>query len=237
MAHNLNSLLKLLASHHDQILEKLKEIDGEKDRVSKLMEKRAEKATELEGFKIKHHELSLLTHKQENELEMLERNIEKAQKANEAATTQHEADASEKQLQTLRPKYESLTENSLESLEELERIQELIDETQEFLKGSEQTLLMLQNETQAHIKEFDQDREALEYEFQNELLPSLRKEFQGDVLSARKKSFFKRPFSALKGRSCGQCGQSLDSFQAKALEKGDELQLCAGCGRILFDPS
>lgn len=234
MAQNLNHVLGLIAHHHTQITEAQNSISQEKLRLEQLEKKSSDSQSALANFREELKGLNLRLSAQEKELAELEKNIEKATANANNATSTQQADAAQKQIDSLTPRFDALSEESLETLEKMEELEASIKEKESFLTGLESTSKELHSEVEANIQARAQEIEALEQQIESEFYPGMRKEYIPDVKAARKKLFEKNPFSPLKAKSCSKCGQSVDSFQFTALERGDELEFCSGCSRILF---
>lgn len=237
MAQNLNSILEIISQAHQEIFGLTKLKTEQEKRLQDLQKAIDERQTKLNQLQEMLSPLKESCQSQEKELSQAENNLSKAISALDLAANQESANAAQKQIDTLTPLVERLGDDILVKLEKIEELEKEALELEQFLNSSQETQTEIQQEVEEELSKLSNQEEVLETSFKTEVLSGVRSNFQSDIQSVRKRFFSKNPFSKVNQRSCSQCGQTLDSFQLTDLQKGEELQLCGGCGRILFIPS
>lgn len=233
----LNSLIQHISEIHHRICALEKEKKLELGRVIALQKKGEEgegRKKDLEDFLLqKKKELQQL----ENELKVIEIGRDRAKEAQGMAVNQDQLKASETQYSTLNEKHQLLEESALELMDLLEVKEDEYSEVCSFLKGHENVLVEIQDEVHKNVANLDEEIQGLNGQIEEEYLKELRPDFRDDILQIKTRLFFNSPFSKVEKRHCRACGSSLNSTQVTDLERGEELQICSGCGRIFYTES
>lgn len=169
----------------------------------------------------------------EKELAELEAKIHKSNEHISNATTQQQADAITKELETLTPLAGEKEDRILELIDQIEQLQEQIKGHEEFLKGSEKTLEEIRNEVSNLNKKEKQDIDNLEERIAN-LLETIPKSFKDIFLESQKEHRFQHPVAFIENRCCSQCRFAVDITIQENVTKALSPERCPSCSRMLL---
>ena len=179
-------------------------------------------------FKEKTAQLSSL----ENDLASAESKFEKTNDHIPLARNEAEANALQKELDSLAPLIEKLQDEILESLEESETIEASIKEKKVFLEGSAVSLEKIQAEAEKVKLEHKLAIKSLE-ERVTLLLDQTGENHRAAYLISCQNHKFNNPLCFIIGGSCSVCRFTLNQMQANEIEKGMITESCPGCGRLM----
>lgn len=171
----------------------------------------------------------------EVELARLDKQKEQAQRAHELAQTTQAAEASERQLQSLKIEINQIEESVLEKLDLTEQLLVEQSDQQSFLKGIEETEREIRHEVETACRRLQNEIDQLEQRIIGriqEIPIELKEKFD-----EARRSHPHDPLTKLSSqRSCTSCKRLAEGQLAGLLERGECFELCQGCFR-LFVPS
>ena len=209
----------------------LLQIASENKRISDLTKRRRKTALEIDNFLIEDKSLKLSDTQQQ--IDVLQVRLNKLNSQLALAVTEKEQIAFENQIKLVKNEIDLLETLYFNNLEKSEFIQQEIKNSQEFLKGSLETLELIKNETLKNIS-IEQniiDNRILRIKSLDELLhPSMKSLY----LELEKSMQPKRPVSFLVDKKCSECHMQVDSILKNSLEEGRSIEICPTCSRILI---
>lgn len=211
-------------------------VDSEQARITTIVHQREQRAEQRDHALAALKTTKDLLSGEESDLFTVQQNLEKSRANQLTAANQQQLDAIEKEIGILEPKQEESEVIILELMEKVETLEEGIAAADEFLAGSEQTLITIKEEVAEIIAVEQKEIENSEKEIKlimNELNPSDRELLQLTLNRYR----FKTPMLKIVNGSCAKCGSVIDSLTASQVEKAVTLEMCPGCNRILLPSS
>lgn len=225
--------LKEIQSLDNMIAKHLDAIKSEESRKDHILGMRQKRETEKVGLLKKVEENSALINELEKELFDWEKKRQQAELNQDRAKDQKQVEALEKEINQLTPKCEDCEEKILNLLEENEEIKVKVDEADEFLKGSGETLNQISKEILDETKEerhqitnYEERIEALITEIPKELLEAFNR--------AQKKYRFKMPLARIVNRACEKCRFQVDSQTLSLVDQARTIAHCQQCERLLI---
>lgn len=212
--------------------EHLDAIDEQKNRISHLKGLRTQASVLKEEIENLKKELADDLAKKEKELFDAESKVEKTNEHIPLARNEQEANALQKELESLNPLIEELQEKILELMDEIENLESQLNEKNEFLKGSQNTLKEISNEVEAEIQKEQSHIDSLE-ERVSSLLDQAGEVHKTAYLLSNEKHKFNDPLCFVESSACHVCRFTLNQMQANEIEKGEVTESCPGCGRLL----
>lgn len=219
------SLEKTIKEHLDGLEEQV-------NRVNHIEKQREIFSNETAELKSQLKEKTTIVSNHEKELASAEAKFEKTNEHIPLARNENEANALQKELDSLTPKIESLQNEILEFLEELESLEETISEKEEFLNGSAKSLELIKVEAEKESLAHKNSIKSLE-ERVSSLLEQANDNHKVAYEISCKKHKFNNPLCFVVGGSCSICRFTLNQMQSDEVEKGDITESCPGCGRLL----
>ena len=209
----------------------LLQIASENKRISDLEERRNKTILRLEELATEEKNLNL------NEIllstEVLQQRLTKLHSQLSLSVTEKEQKAFEDQILIVKSEKDKIENNYFLSLEKSEEMAQESADCQQFLQGSEKTLLQIKEEVQKHIKAEEVIINNRNLRIQSLLdlcQPSLKKMYIEVELRFKNKS----PVSFLIEKKCSECHMIADSQLKISLEEGRSLEFCPSCGRLLI---
>ncbi len=220
------SLLKKIAQHRDHIEEHQKRIQF----VEKNREKRKEIKEENQQQVISMgKDISSL----EKELFSKEKDLSRANENLHKVTSESQVKALENEIHKLTPLIEELQEEILEKLGRCEEIESEISKAEQFLEGSQVTLVELEEEVsldiekeEAKIKNYSQRIDFL--------LEGLESNNRESFLQTQKSAKDGQVIAFLNNRKCSRCRFEASSSQVAEVENARNIEFCQSCSRILI---
>lgn len=203
-------------------------------RIAMIKQQRAQredqKNANQESLNTKIHENSTL----EKELAETENKIEKSNEHLSVATNQQQADAINKELETLQPKADNLENQILELIDEIDQLKINICEDEEFLSGSLETLNELETEVLTINENENKQIKTLEERVEN-LLSLVPERYKTAYMQSQKNHRFQHPIAFIDAsRNCNQCRFALDITIQEHVTKGLSPETCPSCTRLLL---
>lgn len=224
-----NQLLEL-QSCEKKIKEINQQISVEKNRVSTLETNIKNSLESIEDKKNSLSENNGLSKKLELEVAELQSRISRAEQNISNATTQAQVNASENELIKLTPMLEETETQLMSTWEKVELLEEEIEETKDFKKGSAESLESLTNEVNQHCEKLNQQSQL----HQNRKLELFN--LLGENISAIFKQLEEKKSPAVtfmdKSR-CTSCMTQLDQSLIAEINAMRDLCFCPTCGRVL----
>ncbi len=226
------SSLVQVQSLENKIHEHIIKIEGHENRVNFIEKQRQTRQNELENLENQLLENRKIIADDEKSLFKLESELEKTKFHLDQVTSQQQADALEKEITTLGPKAEGLEEQILENMEKQEDIITKQDSCQEFLNGSASTLEEIKTEVKADCDL--ENKEIGKYQDRiNLLLDECPGDYKSLFVSINKRFKYKSPVTSISDGHCTSCRFAINGVQKATVEKGNSIELCSGCGRLL----
>ncbi len=226
------SLLREIQSLDVSIKKHMDRIEAEKLRLDQINRMRSTRTGEKEELLKSLEELSDTTAAKEKELFTLDSNLKQAKTNLSSAATNTQMEALEKQIRESSVQVDALEEEILNLLTNSEEIESAVNEHDEFLQGSLETLEVIKKEVNDIQKveqlEIDKYHERIERVSQN-IPENLFKSFQ----LARTKHRFNNPITKIKGNSCSMCRFILDSQTSSLVELFKTIEFCGQCERLI----
>lgn len=221
--HSLDNMIKL---HLDKIRE-------EEGRIEFLTKKRKQKDQELHELEEKKSQQEAEISKYEVKLFDLEKRLSSSHDHLPLATSEKEANAIEKEIQTLTPEVDQLQELSLEILDHIEELDKEITQIKNFQKGSLETL----EEVKLEVQEV-RDREEVPIKQYQERIKLLLDDTSPKLVEAfskvRDKFQYKRPIVRIINHACEYCQFRVDQMSIERVESLQAIESCGQCGRLFI---
>lgn len=206
-------------------------ISSENKRISDLEERRKKTLVLNENLTLEEKSLKLT--ESQNKIEDLQVRLSKLTSQLSLAVTEKEQIAFENQIKLVKDEVEKLEMQYFENLEKSEELLALIQENNEFMKGSVNTLLEIKNEVKENIAKEEgiiENRKKRIDALTDLCDPSLKTLY----LDLEKRFAPKAAVSFLIDRKCTACHMQVDSVLAHSLDEGRSLETCPSCSRLLI---
>ena len=222
----LQSLLKKIATHEDQVR-------SSESRIEFIEASRAKRVELRDQLCTKRDQVNKDLNDQEKLLFNKERDLKRATDNLTQASSESQMKALETEIERVTKEIDVIQEGILEKLEEEESITANITESDEFLLGSLETL----NEVKAEVK-IEVDKELKEINNYKSRIGLL-----SDSLEKAHRDFFNQTLenvkdnqviSFLTGKICTRCKYEASSTQITEIENGRSIEVCDSCSRILI---
>ena len=233
MSHEHYKDLIQAQSLDNEIFKHLEVIKGNNQRVEFIEKQRKDKQDDLQSTK---ERLSDLQHKNselEKELAEVEGKIAKSNEHIALATTSQQADAINKELETLKPKASELEDTLLQLIDEMDNSSQSIEEYEKFLKGSQETLEEIKKEVETSNKSEEEEIKKLEERIKN-LLSLVPTNFKDAFLESQKEHRFHNPIAFIQDRCCNQCRFAIDITIQESVQHGNNPERCPSCSRLVL---
>ena len=216
-----------------EIKQHLDAIQENNNRITHLESQRTQRETAQQEMQQKLEELTKESNQLENQLVDIENKIAKSEEHLAMASTQHQADAINKELETLKPQDDEIQERILEIIDQTDQLKSDIQDCQTFLAGSLETL----NELSQEMADANQDEQAkieiLEGRIEN-LLGVIPAPFKTAYLASQKEHRFQNPIAFIQDRCCNQCRFAIDITIQDNVSHGVIPEQCPSCSRLLL---
>lgn len=206
-------------------------ISSENKRISDLEERRKKTLVLNENLTLEEKSLKLT--ESQNQIEDLQQRHSKLTSQLSLAVTEKEQIAFENQIKIVKDEVENLEILYFEKLEKSEEFLALIQENNEFMKGSVNTLEEIKKEVKENIAKEEviiENRKKRIDSLTNLCHPSLKTLY----LDLEKRFAPKAAVSFLIDRKCTACHMQVDSVLAHSLDEGRSLETCPSCSRLLI---
>ena len=209
-------------------------ITSENKRISDLEERR--KKTLLLNENLAQEEKSLKLTESQNHIEDMQLRFKKLTSQLSLAVTSIQQIAFENQIKLVKDEIEKAELAYFEKLEKSEECLALIQENNDFLKGSITTLEDIKKEVQLNISKEEKLINNLNKRI-NSLLEQCHPALTSLYLDLEKRMSPKSAISFLIDRKCSACHMQADSVLASSLDAGRSLETCPSCSRLLIPDS
>lgn len=206
-------------------------ISSENKRISDLEERRKKTLVLNENLALEEKSLKLT--ESQNQIEDLQLRLSKLTSQLSLAVTEKEQIAFENQIKLVKAEVENLEMQYFEKLEKSEELLALIQENNEFMKGSINTLEEIKKEVKENIAKEEviiENRKKRIDSLMDLCHPSLKSLY----LDLEKRFAPKAAVSFLIDRKCTACHMQVDSVLAHSLDEGRSLETCPSCSRLLI---
>jgi predicted nucleic acid-binding Zn-ribbon protein len=206
-------------------------ISSENKRISDLEERRKKTLVLNENLTLEEKSLKLT--ESQNQIEDLQQRHSKLTSQLSLAVTEKEQIAFENQIKIVKDEVENLEILYFEKLEKSEEFLALIQENNEFMKGSVNTLEEIKKEVKENIAKEEviiENRKKRIDSLTDLCHPSLKTLY----LDLEKRFAPKAAVSFLIDRKCTACHMQVDSVLAHSLDEGRSLETCPSCSRLLI---
>lgn len=206
-------------------------ISSENKRISDLEERRKKTLVLNENLALEEKSLKLT--ESQNQIEDLQLRLSKLTSQLSLAVTEKEQIAFENQIKLVKTEVENLEMLYFEKLEKSEEFLALIQENNEFMKGSVNTLEEIKKEVKENIAKEEviiENRKKRIDSLMDLCHPSLKSLY----LDLEKRFAPKAAVSFLIDRKCTACHMQVDSVLAHSLDEGRSLETCPSCSRLLI---
>ncbi|MEA9355064.1 hypothetical protein SHI21_02575 [Bacteriovorax sp. PP10] len=206
-------------------------ISSENKRISDLEERRKKTLVLNENLTLEEKSLKLT--ESQNQIEDLQLRLSKLTSQLSLAVTEKEQIAFENQIKIVKDEIERLEMLYFENLEKSEEFLALIQENNEFMKGSVNTLEEIKKEVKENIAKEEviiENRKKRIDSLTDLCHPSLKTLY----LDLEKRFAPKAAVSFLIDRKCTACHMQVDSVLAHSLDEGRSLETCPSCSRLLI---
>lgn len=206
-------------------------IASENKRISDLEERRKKTVVLNENLTLEEKSLKLT--ESQNQIEDLQLRLSKLTSQLSLAVTEKEQIAFENQIKLVKEEVNKLEMEYFEILEKSEEFLALIQENNEFMKGSVNTLEEIKMEVKENIAKEEgiiENRKKRIDSLTQLCHPSLKDLY----LDLEKRFAPKAAVSFLIDRKCTACHMQVDSVLAHSLDEGRSLETCPSCSRLLI---
>ena len=222
----LQSLLSKISLHEDNI-------KSEEARIIFLESSRDKRLQERDQLLGQRDLIIKVSNEHEKVLFEKERDLKRATDNLTQASSESQMKTLESEIERLSLLTDQIQEEILSKLEEQENIENKINEAEEFLTGSSETL----EEIRSEVENFSNNerKEISNYRERIELLL--------ESLSASHRDFFEQTLKVIKddkvisflnGKICTRCRYEASSTQITEIENGRSNEVCNNCSRILI---
>jgi predicted nucleic acid-binding Zn-ribbon protein len=212
-------------------LTNLGRIASENKRISDLEERRKKTLILNENLALEEKKLKLT--ESQNQIEDLQLRFSKLTSQLSLAITEKEQIAFENQIKIVKNEIENLEILYFENLEKSEEYLQLIQENNEFMKGSIDTLEEIKKEVKENISKEEviiENRKKRIDSLTDLCEPSLKSLY----LDLEKRFAPKAAVSFLIDRKCTACHMLVDTVLSHSLDEGRSLETCPSCSRLLI---
>lgn len=215
-------------------LTNLERIASENKRISDLEERRKKTLALNENLALEEKSLKLT--ESQNKIEDMQLRLSKLTAQLSLAVTEKEQIAFENQIKLVKEEIEKSETLYFEALEKSEEFLTLIQENNEFMKGSVTTLEDIKKEVQENILKEEgliTNRNKRIQSLMDQCQPSLTSLY----LDLEKRFAPKGPVSFLIAKKCTACHMQVDAILSQSLDEGRSLETCPSCSRLLIPDS
>ncbi len=223
--------------HNDnKIYTLLQKIEGEESRLRFFDGIKISKTEEHSKLKGEKEKITTVISNNEKNIYDSEIKISKAQNNLNNATSEKEIKASELTLNILIPQTEELENSTLVLLDEDDQIQIKIDDLNEFLDNVPESRKEIEVEVNKTIKLLNNEIDTIE-KYSKSILTSIPSEISSLFQSMNKQLKYKSPLSYVENDCCKQCGFFIEVELQSQIERGNILEHCLNCSRLLAPSS
>lgn len=226
-------LIEIEALKKENLTNQLR-IASENKRISDLEERRKKTLVLSENLALEEKGLKLT--ESQNKIEDMQLRLSKLTAQLSLAVTEKEQIAFENQIKLVKEEIEKSETLYFEALEKSEEILTLIQENNEFIKGSVSTLEDIKKEVLENIQK---EEELITN--RNKRIQSLMDQCRADLtslyLDLEKRFAPKSPVSFLIAKKCTACHMQVDAILSQSLDEGRSLETCPSCSRLLIPDS
>ncbi len=212
----------------------LSRITSENKRISDLEERRKKTLVENDNMALQEKELKL--NESQNKIEDLQLRLSKLTAQLALSVTEKEQNAFENQIKLITEEISILEIQYFESLEKSEEYLTLIQENNEFMKGSLATLEDIKKEVFINIQK-EEDLITNRNKRIHSLMEQCHAGLTSLYLDLEKRLAPKSAVSFLVAKKCTACHMQVDTFLSQSLDEGRSLETCPSCSRLLIPDS
>ena len=212
-------------------LTNLQRIASENKRISDLEERRKKTLVLNENLALEEKSLKLT--ESQNKIEDMQLRLTKLTAQLSLAVTEKEQIAFENQIKLIKEEIEKLEMLYFESLEKSEEFLTLIQENNEFMKGSVATLEDIKKEVLVNIQK-EEDLITNRNKRIQSLIDQCHPSLQNLYLDLEKRFAPKSAVSFLIAKKCTACHMQVDAILSHSLDEGRSLETCPSCSRLLI---
>jgi predicted nucleic acid-binding Zn-ribbon protein len=212
----------------------LARIASENKRIYDLEERRKKTLVLNENLTLEDKNLKLT--ESQNKIEDMQLRLSKLTSQLSLSVTEKEQIAFENQIKLIKEEIEKLEMQYFEALEKSEEYLTLIQENNEFMKGSLTTLEDIKNDVLENIQkeeDFITNRNKRIQALIEQCHPSLTTLY----LDLEKRFSPKSAVSFLIAKKCTACHMQVDAILSQSLDEGRSLETCPSCSRLLIPDS
>ncbi len=220
----IEALKKQNSENHKHIL-------SENKRISDLVERRNKTTLKIEQLKIQEKNLKL--HESQQHVEDLQAREKKLTAQLALSVTEKEQNAFENQIRIVKDEREKAEAVYFENLTLSEEIHAEIEDLNEFLNGSSDTLITITKEVELNIAN---EEKIISDRLKRiaALVDDLQANAKSLYLEIEKKPKLTPTVAFVLGKNCSQCHIQIDSLMKSALEQGSIIDVCPNCNRFLI---
>ncbi len=226
-------LIEIEALKKENLTNQLR-IASENKRISDLEERRKKTLVLNENLALEEKGLKLT--ESQNKIEDMQLRLSKLTAQLSLAVTEKEQIAFENQIKLVKEEIEKSETLYFEALEKSEEILTLIQENNEFIKGSVSTLEDIKKEVLENIQK-EEDLITNRNKRIQSLMDQCRPELTSLYLDLEKRFAPKSPVSFLIAKKCTACHMQVDAILSQSLDEGRSLETCPSCSRLLIPDS
>lgn len=168
----------------------------------------------------------------EKQLFEVDKKLEQATFQLEQATSDTQVTSLETNIEALKKESDSLQDKILSQFESIERSNEEIAAAHEFIDGIKETIAEIQLEV-SQIKDSNSSKIA-SLQTQIDGLLSEVPPAAANLYNKAKEKHINDPATFIIGTSCGSCKLTYAPAECEKFNKGLDMILCKGCGRLLL---
>lgn len=226
-------LIEIEALKKENLTNQLR-IASENKRISDLEERRKKTLVLNENLALEEKGLKLT--ESQNKIEDMQLRLSKLTAQLSLAVTEKEQIAFENQIKLVKEEIEKSETLYFEALEKSEEILTLIQENNEFIKGSVSTLEDIKKEVLENIQKEEELITNRNKRIQS-LMDQCRPDLTSLYLDLEKRFAPKSPVSFLIAKKCTACHMQVDAILSQSLDEGRSLETCPSCSRLLIPDS
>jgi predicted nucleic acid-binding Zn-ribbon protein len=208
-------------------------ISDENKRVTHIVLARSQRQEQLMNDQDSLKEMRIMLQKNENEIAKTQINLDKDTLSLKSLTNNQQLLALEKSIEHNRLLIDELENTGLSQLEKIDELELEIRESQDFLKGSEDSLIEISKEVDLLVLEHQSqiDIKNKRIKLLYEQLPEI---FREKIKSTIAKKIPQSSFTRIKNGCCEFCRLSLSKVDISNIEDHLKLKSCSGCSRIFI---
>jgi predicted nucleic acid-binding Zn-ribbon protein len=214
----------------------LKDITGEKERISKVNGRKTTCLTEQKEAKKSLTQVKDLLGQMEAEIEKTSNSIISKKENLKILISEKDITTMQSDIKNLGLRKDDLEEKGMFKLEEIEKIQEELADHKLFLSGIDEGILEISTEAQSIIDKHNIEIENLKKRYFG-LKEQLSKDFQAILGRLNKKNFILSPFTSIKGSNCHFCGLEINRTLSNEIDIHHKVAYCGGCSRLILPHS